>query len=75
MTDNDNPETTAHNAQAPCPSCGHCPTCGRGGVPSGWYKPYYPVSSPWWQYYPTTPYWSTINGAAGNNAAMITYTN
>ncbi len=26
----------------PCPSCGHCPTCGRGGY---WQTPY----QPYWQ--------------------------
>jgi len=30
----------------PCPSCGHCPTCGRGGYGL---NPY----SPWWGYQPT----------------------
>lgn len=51
MTDNDKP----------CQACGHCPTCGRGGV-FDWtwrepiyYGPYYVPQ--WWQpvpYYPVT---------------------
>jgi hypothetical protein len=31
----------------PCPSCGHCPTCGRSAAP------YWPNVTPW---YPR-PYW------------------
>ena len=33
----------------PCPSCGHCPTCGRGG--------YYGAPYPYWRSvpYPTWP--------------------
>jgi len=38
------PFTTMAPAHAqPCPSCGHCPTCGRGGRQA---VPYY---YPWWQ--------------------------
>lgn len=29
---------------APCPSCGHCPTCGRGGH----YPTPFPITTPWW---------------------------
>lgn len=31
----------------PCPSCGHCPTCGRGGYHQHpWYQPYeYPQTT------------------------------
>lgn len=36
----------------PCPSCGHCPTCGRGGLGAYPY-PYYPM--PWYQ----RPWWET----------------
>jgi hypothetical protein len=32
----------------PCPSCGHCPTCGRGG----YFQPYNP-----WRTFPNVPYW------------------
>lgn len=31
----------------PCPSCGHCPTCGRGGYGFWPYRPY-----PYWGYPP-----------------------
>lgn len=34
--------------QHPCPSCGHCPTCGRGGYTVAPY-PYWPR--------PYGPYW------------------
>ena len=39
-------------APAPCPSCGHCPTCGRSGyqvIPWISPQPYYP-SWPTWTY-------------------------
>jgi hypothetical protein len=43
------------HVQAPCKSCGHCPTCGSGGNS---YRAY-PYSSPWYvgDYFPITwPY-------------------
>jgi hypothetical protein len=44
----------AKSHEKPCPSCGHCPTCGRGGYQAAplWY---------WWPHptpYPPTPFWS-----------------
>ncbi|TXH14888.1 MAG: hypothetical protein E6R03_08305 [Hyphomicrobiaceae bacterium] len=30
---------------ASCPSCGYCPTCGRGGA-----QPYFPHTQPWPQF-------------------------
>jgi hypothetical protein len=44
------PDNANTNAQhpAPCPSCGHCPTCGRGGWGT---LPWYP-----YPYVPTYPY-------------------
>jgi hypothetical protein len=46
-----------HN-KSTCPSCGHCPTCGRGGYHWPW--PTYP-SIPYSPYYPSYPYitWSS----------------
>lgn len=41
--------------QQPCPSCGHCPTCGRGGHQAHPWTipmPYYPTYPN-----PYTPYW------------------
>ncbi len=39
-------------AAQPCPACGHCPTCGRGGhqvAPWVVPMPYYPQPyQPWW---------------------------
>ena len=38
-------EANCHCAPKPCPACGHCPTCGRGGhqlVPYNPWQPYYP---------------------------------
>lgn len=35
-----------HVTPQPCPGCGRCPTCGRGGYPYP-YNPY-----PWYPYYP-----------------------
>lgn len=32
-----------------CPSCGHCPTCGRSnGVWTAPYRPWYPYQYPYW---------------------------
>lgn len=45
--------TKAQAQKEPCPSCGHCPTCGRGGHqahPWAIPMPYYPT-------YPYQPYW------------------
>lgn len=56
----------------PCPSCGHCPTCGRGGhqvapwvIPMPYVQPY-----PWWQqpWYGTT----TVICETGNNTSSWT---
>lgn len=51
----------------PCPSCGHCPSCGRGGYLRTW--PYY---QPYW----TGPVWvsdqTTIRYAVDGNV-MNTY--
>lgn len=33
------------NHATPCPSCGHCPTCGRHGYSYPYYAP-----NPYWQY-------------------------
>jgi hypothetical protein len=44
----------------PCPSCGHCPTCGRGRV--------YP-NHPWTN--PSHPYWWTTTG--GNINPQLGY--
>lgn len=55
VTVTDTPASYQVQVPKPCPSCGHCPTCGRGAAslsPSPWW-PYQP--SPWWQvpyYYP-----------------------
>lgn len=38
------------NSPRPCPSCGHCPTCGRGG-----YQWFWPAAYP---YQPNYPYWN-----------------
>lgn len=32
----------------PCPSCGHCPTCGRGGYFQPYYNPYPYYYQPSW---------------------------
>ena len=37
--------------QKPCPSCGHCPTCGRTNQPVYQLPPYYPYTIPY-----ITPY-------------------
>ena len=45
----------------PCPSCGHCPTCGKGGY-YGQPYPYYPQSP--WPWYPNTyPYVTWTNSS------------
>ena len=35
----------------PCPSCGHCPSCGRGGRPWGVYPNVGPYTAPY------RPFW------------------
>lgn len=42
-------EQMKNKSSQPCPQCGHCPTCGRGGSLRPW--PYYP------QPYYTGPVW------------------
>ncbi len=49
-------ESQTNQAQ-PCPSCGHCPTCGRGGYhtqPNYW---------PYWHYY--QPSYTICNTSGG----------
>jgi hypothetical protein len=38
----------------PCPSCGHCPTCGRSANPWG-FQPQWPHYRPYWD---TTTVWN-----------------
>lgn len=47
--------TAAGFSEQPCPSCGRCPTCGRGGYVT-W--PYYPTPWIWWS--------ATASGATTN---------
>ena len=49
-----------YNAKQPCPSCGHCPTCGRGHQAI----PYYPAYNPWggWTMSPWITYTATCSG-------------
>lgn len=45
----------AEKNERQCPSCGHCPACGRGGYLRPW--PYYPkpyYTGPVWIYDPNT---------------------
>ena len=53
-------EQSRKDDSKPCPSCGHCPTCGRGGhqvapwLPyTPWYRPYQ-IGRPVWMV-ETTP--------------------
>lgn len=47
------------SAPVPCPGCGRCPTCGRGGY---WTNPYYVPGYPYSEPYKITwgPYTGTI---------------
>ncbi len=76
MTDQERDAWTAEQAKAtsaphPCPACGHCPTCGRGGYIA--YPPYY---VPYPQPVPYI-YWGTktITGGTTNvtNTGALTY--
>lgn len=40
-------------APQPCPACGYCPACGRGG---NRFAPYQPWQEPWYPPYPQ-PIW------------------
>jgi hypothetical protein len=47
-------------ATQPCPNCGYCPTCGRGGFQTLPYPvyptyPFTPPVGPTWWYVPTVP--------------------
>lgn len=53
-------------AAVPCPICGHCPTCGRGGYAAPWPSwPVYPTTpiypNPIWVYDPTAVTWTAPN--------------
>lgn len=54
--------------QHPCPSCGHCPTCGRSGYGTyPWYPtPYYP----WWQ---GTTWGGTVTIGAGETTGSTVF--
>ena len=55
--------------QAPCPSCGYCPSCGRKNYPTTWYPSYHPYPT-------TTPYiWYTTTTSGISPNSTITYTN
>ena len=59
------PDIKNVNVPAPCPSCGHCPTCGRR--PRNHYPfdgTYYP-----WRYYPYTVTYSTDMAYINNSAS------
>lgn len=60
--------TAGASHQRPCPSCGHCPCCGRGRQnPYQWYPPHtYPV-------YPYT-YWGSSAGTSAPSPKTGTYT-
>lgn len=47
-----------------CPSCGHCPTCGRRNA-AGWGWPY------WNQPYYTPPYTYTVTSGATTTGVSI----
>jgi hypothetical protein len=46
----------------PCPSCGHCPTCGRGGYYTQPYWPSYPYSYPYGPHRFEVTSWNTSIG-------------
>lgn len=56
------PEFTFTPVQHPCPRCGYCPHCGRGGFQPWPVGPYWPW--PWYTPYPYTVTWQSPNNAA-----------
>lgn len=48
----------SHFGDRPCPNCGHCPTCGRGG----WSRPWYPYQPYWLGDNPDGPTWTATSG-------------
>ena len=62
------------NSNKPCPNCGYCQHCGRGGhYVSPWpYSPWQPYyTGPWWGIVPPSqPFWQT--GTVGMSEASFT---
>lgn len=57
------PNYAPWNKPHACPSCGHCPCCGRGGYQQPYYPnyPYYVPPITWTSTTPTPYYHQTIN--------------
>ena len=57
-------------AETPCPSCGHCPTCGKTNAPVYQFPyqwPYYYLPYPYTNFQPS--YWTVTSG--GNSFGSV----
>lgn len=68
-------DTHQFSAAKPCPSCGHCPTCGRHAAPpnysSWWFRPRWQyVPQPYAPTYPTIT-WGTTTGQFPNGTSGL----
>jgi hypothetical protein len=52
---------------SPCPSCGHCPTCGNHRPRPSWYYDPLPTPGPgWYPWWPNVVTYGGTNGSDGN---------